>query len=174
MITRTRPSRPTTLPSSRRSSPYGSGTKLGALHGAMWRSGGGSRDPIGEQGKGLDVGSEYDGEVAAVEGGDAVHAEALGDGNERGVGATAAEVGVTLGEVDHAADVGERQFGELHAPVPKFLRNCTSGGAPLREGCRPAVVRGSRPPWGAPAVRRGGFRLRAPAFRFAGYGVSSG
>jgi hypothetical protein len=41
----------------------------------------------GQQGEGFDVSWPHDGEVTAVEGGDAVDAESFGDGDEGCVGA---------------------------------------------------------------------------------------
>ena len=53
----------------------------------------------------VDVGRANDREVPQIEVGDAMDAEALGDGDDRRVCAAEAKVGLPLGEVGHTSDV---------------------------------------------------------------------
>src|SRR5215212_2264568 len=67
----------------------------------------------GEQREDLHVGRTHHAEVAPVEGGDLVGAQALGDGDDGGVGATEAQVGILLDQGRHAADVGDGEIGQV-------------------------------------------------------------
>ena len=64
------------------------------------------------------MGGADDREVAPVEGGDPIDAQALGDGVERGVGSADTEVRVPLNQVGHACDVGSGQLCELQPAGP--------------------------------------------------------
>src|SRR3712207_4634918 len=74
-------------------------------------------------------------EVPPIEGGDAMDAEALGDGDDRRVGTAEAKVGIALGEVGHTSDVSVGQLGQLQATRPEVAQEPDLGGraAPLAE-----------------------------------------
>ena len=63
-----------------------------------------------------------DREVPPIEGGDAMDAEALGDGDDRRVGTAEAKVGIALGEVSHTSDVSVGQLGQLQATRPEVAQ----------------------------------------------------
>ena len=63
-----------------------------------------------------------DREVPPIEGGDAIDAEALGDGDDRCVGTAEAKVGIALDEVGHTSDVSVGQLGQLQATRPILTR----------------------------------------------------
>ena len=74
-------------------------------------------------------------EVPPIEGGDAMDAEALGDGDDRRVGTAEAKVGIALGEVGHTSDVSVGQLGRLQATRPEVAQEPDLGvrAAPLAE-----------------------------------------
>ena len=61
-------------------------------------------------------------EVPPIEGGDAMDAEAFGDGDDRRVGTAEAKVGIALGEVGHMSDVSLGQLGQLQATRPEVAQ----------------------------------------------------
>ena len=74
-------------------------------------------------------------EVPPIEGGEAMDAEALGDGDDRRVGTAEAKVGIALGEVGHTSDVSVGQLGQLQATRPEVAQEPDLGvrAAPLAE-----------------------------------------
>jgi len=61
-------------------------------------------------------------EVPPIEGGDAMDAEALGDGDYRRVGTAEAKVGIALGKVCHTSDVSVGQLGQPQATRPEVAQ----------------------------------------------------
>ena len=81
------------------------------------------------------MGGANDREVPPIEGGDAMDAEALGDGDDRRVRAAEAKVGLPLGEVGHTSDVSVGQLGQPQATRPEVAQEADLGvrATPLAE-----------------------------------------
>jgi hypothetical protein len=74
-------------------------------------------------------------EVQPIVRGDAMDAEALGDGGDRRVGTAEAKVGIALGEVGHTSDVSVSQLGQAQATRPEVAQepDLGVGATPLAE-----------------------------------------
>ncbi len=68
--------------------------------------------------------------MAPVEGGDPIDAQALGDGDERGVGPAETEVRIPLNQVGHARGVGSGQFCQLQPAGPDVAEKPDLGAGP--------------------------------------------
>src|SRR3954454_339632 len=81
------------------------------------------------------MGGADDREMAPVEGGDPIDAQALGDGDERGIGPAETEVRVPLNQVGHAHDVGSGQLCQLQPAGPEVAKkpDLDVGSTPLVE-----------------------------------------
>ena len=103
--------------------------------GSTWVFAASRRRGLRQERERFDVGGANDREVPPIEGGDAMDAEALGDGDDRRVGTAEAKVGIALGEVGHTSDVSVGQLGQLQATRPEVAQEPDLGvrATPLAE-----------------------------------------
>jgi hypothetical protein len=78
-------------------------------------------------------GRAQDGEVTAIEGSDALDAQALSEGNDRSIGPTEAEVGVLLDQVRDPREIGFVQLGQSETAASEGAQErCLGAGAAPR------------------------------------------
>ena len=102
----------------------------GPVPGSTRLSAGSGRRGIRQERERFDMNGANDREVPSIEGGDAIDAEAFGDGDDRRVGTAEAKVGIALGEVGHTRDVSLGQLGQLQATRPEVAQEPDLGVRP--------------------------------------------